>query len=47
MNKKNCFISNQIYYYCSNYRTTVGSTKNTSKGNIKKISICYARIVYY
>lgn len=47
MNKKNCIKSNNIYYYCSNYRTTVGSNKYTSKGNIKKVSLCYARIVYF
>ena len=44
MNIKNFFKSNQIYYYFSNYRTTVGNTKYTSKGNIKKIQKIKARI---
>ena len=46
MNKNNCYKSNQIKYYCSNYRTTNGSNQFTTKGNIKKISIYNARIVY-
>ena len=35
-----------IYYYCINHRITKESKILNSKGKVKRISQCYARIVY-